>query len=66
MLLTPEAIAQEITELDRRGFTVKMHAVGDNAIRRGLDGIEAARRANGSSGLRHEIAHAPFMSGPRT
>ena len=61
LLLTPEAIAQEITELDRRGFTVKMHAVGDNAIRRGLDGIEAARRENGSSGLRHEIAHAPFI-----
>lgn len=61
LLLTPEAIAHEITELDRRGFTVKMHAVGDNAIRRGLDGIEAARRANGFSGLRHEIAHAPFV-----
>lgn len=61
LLLTPDDIAQEITELDRRGFTVKMHAVGDNAIRRGLDGIEAARRANGASGLRHEIAHAPFV-----
>lgn len=61
LLLTPEEIAREITELDRRGFTVKMHAVGDNAIRRGLDGIEAARRANGPSGLRHEIAHAPFV-----
>ena len=61
LLLSPEQIAAEITELDKRGFTVKMHAVGDNAIRRGLDGIEAARRANGSSGLRHEIAHAPFI-----
>lgn len=61
LLLSPDEIAREITELDRRGFTVKMHAVGDNAIRRGLDGIEAARLTNGASGLRHEIAHAPFV-----
>ncbi len=38
-----------------------MHSVGDNATRRGLDGIEAARRRNGDSGLRHEIAHAAFI-----
>jgi predicted amidohydrolase YtcJ len=39
-----------------------MHAVGDNAIRKGLDAIEAARNANGTSGLRHEIAHSAFVS----
>ena len=61
LLLDPDEIAREVTELDRRGFTVKMHCVGDNAIRKGLDGIEAARRNNGPSGLRHEIAHAPFV-----
>ncbi len=61
LLLTPEQIADEIIELDRRGFTVKMHSVGDNATRRGLDGIEAARKRNGDSGLRHEIAHAAFI-----
>ena len=61
LLLTPEQISDEISELDRRGFTVKMHSVGDNATRRGLDGIEAARKRNGDSGLRHEIAHAAFI-----
>ena len=61
LLLRPEDVAREVTELDRRGFTVKMHCVGDNAIRRGLDGIAAARRSNGASGLRHEIAHSPFV-----
>ncbi|MGI9357389.1 MAG: amidohydrolase [Rhizobiaceae bacterium] len=61
LLLSPDEIAREITELDRRGFTVKMHCVGDNAARKGLDGIEAARERNGPSGLRHEIAHSPFI-----
>lgn len=59
--LSPERIAEEVVALDRLGFTVKMHAVGDRAVRASLDAIEAARRANGKSGLRHEIAHTPFV-----
>jgi hypothetical protein len=38
-----------------------MHAVGDRAVQAGLDAIEAARQANGFSGLRHELAHTPFV-----
>ncbi|MDE2364796.1 MAG: amidohydrolase [Hyphomicrobiales bacterium] len=59
--LSPQRICEEVTALDRLGFTVKMHAVGDRAVRAGLDAIEAARAANGESGLRHEIAHTPFV-----
>ncbi len=62
LLLAPDLLCETVAELDRRGFVVKMHAVGDNAIRRGLDAIEAARRANGASGLRHEIAHTNYVS----
>lgn len=62
LLLKPDELNATVTELDRRGFTVKMHAVGDNAIRKGLDAIEAARKANGMSGLRHEIAHSNYIS----
>jgi predicted amidohydrolase YtcJ len=62
LLLAPEDLSATVAELDRRGFVVKMHAVGDNAIRRGLDAIEAARKANGASGLRHEIAHTNYVS----
>jgi len=61
LLLPPDVIAAEVTALDAAGFTVKMHAVGDRATNAGLDAIAAARRANGPSGLRHEIAHAPFI-----
>ena len=62
LLLAPDDLCETVAELDRRGFVVKMHAVGDNAIRRGLDAIEAARTANGASGLRHEIAHTNYVS----
>ena len=30
-------------------------------MRKGLDAIEAARKANGDSGLRHELAHAGYI-----
>lgn len=62
LLLAPDLLNETVCELDARGFTVKMHAVGDNALRKGLDAIEAARRTNGASGLRHETAHSVFIS----
>lgn len=62
LLMEPAHLNALVTELDRAGYVVKMHAVGDNAARKGLDAIEAARKANGASGLRHEIAHCTFIS----
>ncbi|WP_163266571.1 amidohydrolase [Chelativorans alearense] len=62
LLIAPRELDVTVMELDRRGFVVKMHAVGDNAIRKGLDAIETTRRTNGPSGLRHEIAHSAFVS----
>jgi len=55
-------LARDVTELDRRGFTVKMHATGDGSVHAALDAIEAARKANGNSGNHHEIAHAGFVA----
>lgn len=59
--ISPELLAQDVIELDRRGFTVKIHAAGDRAVRVALDAIEAARKINGNSGLHHEIAHAGYI-----
>lgn len=59
--LQSDVLARDLTELDRRGFTVKIHTAGDRSVRIALDAIEAARRANGDSGLRHELAHAGFV-----
>jgi predicted amidohydrolase YtcJ len=46
-----------VTRLDALGFQVHMHAIGDRAVRNGLDAVEAARAANGDGDRRHHIAH---------
>lgn len=61
LYLEADALGDALTELDALGFTVKIHTAGDAAVRVGLDAIERARKANGSSGLRHELAHAGFV-----
>ena len=50
-------LAHAVTELDRLGFQVHMHAIGDRAVRNALDAVAAARAANGGSDARHHIAH---------
>ncbi len=61
LLVDAEQLKKDLAHLDSMGITVKMHAVGDAAIRVGLNAIEAARAANGFSGLKHEIAHTSFI-----
>jgi hypothetical protein len=52
-----EELAAAVTELDRLGFQVHMHAIGDRAVRNALDAVAAARSVNGDSDRRHHIAH---------
>lgn len=56
-----EQLSADLIELDRRGFTVKIHTAGDRSVRVALNAIAAAREANGNSGLRHELAHAGYV-----
>lgn len=44
-------------EADRLGLQIAVHAIGDAAVRRTLDGYAAARRANGPRDSRHRIEH---------
>jgi predicted amidohydrolase YtcJ len=46
-----------LIELDRRGFAVMTHAVGDGAVRAALDGYAAAAAANGARDRRWRIEH---------
>jgi predicted amidohydrolase YtcJ len=55
--LDPELLTAAIVELDRLGFQVHQHAIGDRAARIALDAIDAARKANGSNDNRHHLAH---------
>ncbi len=48
-------------EADRRGLQISVHAIGDGAVRRVLDGYEAARAANGARDSRHRIEHIEVL-----
>ena len=55
--IDPDDLIRYVTLLDEAGFQVHFHALGDRAVRYGLDAIEAAIRANGDNGRRHHLAH---------
>jgi predicted amidohydrolase YtcJ len=60
-LLEPEAFDALAVALDRAGFQIHVHAIGDRAIRMTLDAFEAAGRANGFRDMRHHIAHLELI-----
>jgi predicted amidohydrolase YtcJ len=43
--------------LDRAGWQIHVHAIGDRAVRDALDNFQAALEANGGRDLRHTITH---------
>jgi hypothetical protein len=45
---------------DKQGLIIHVHAIGDQAVKVALNGIAAARKANGNSGLPHTITHIQF------
>ncbi len=55
----PDYFAQKFAEYDKKGLTMKVHAVGTQSIRTALDAIENARKAG--STLRHNIGHTVFV-----
>jgi predicted amidohydrolase YtcJ len=57
----PTVLQPAVAELDRLGFQVHMHAIGDAAVRHALDAVEQARAENGSSDNRHQIAHLQLV-----
>ncbi len=46
---------------ERAGLQVAVHAIGDAAVRRALDGFEVARRVNGKEGSRHRLEHVELL-----
>lgn len=54
---TAEHFNEMATAADKLGLQIFVHAIGDGAVRRTLDGYEAARRANGVRDSRHRVEH---------
>jgi predicted amidohydrolase YtcJ len=48
---------QGFIDLDKAGWQIHIHAIGDRATREALDNFQAARDANGARDLRHTITH---------
>lgn len=61
LIHSPGQLTEDMVYLDGQGLTVKIHATGDRAVRVTLDAVEAARKANGDSGMMHEISHAELI-----
>lgn len=50
-----------VTELTKNAFQVHMHAIGDRAVRMGLNAMNASNIAYGNGDLRHTIAHLELI-----
>ena len=55
--IDPAELPRFVTALDRQGFQVHFHALGDRAVRNALDAIEAARTANGAIAGQQVVAN---------
>ena len=60
-LYAPGDLRRIVEALDREGFQVHVHTIGDRAVREALDALEAARAANGVRDARHHLAHVQFV-----
>lgn len=58
---TAASLDRLVTALDRDGFQVHVHAIGDRATRMTLDAFEQARKTNGARDSRHSIAHLQLI-----
>jgi predicted amidohydrolase YtcJ len=61
LLFDPAKFAELCIAADKQGLIIHVHALGDGAVRAALDGIAAARQANGNSALPHTLTHEQFV-----
>ncbi|MGO8794806.1 MAG: amidohydrolase [Candidatus Sulfotelmatobacter sp.] len=61
LLFDPAKFAELCIAADKQGLIIHVHAIGDGAVAAALNGIAAARQANGNSGLPHTLTHEQFV-----
>jgi predicted amidohydrolase YtcJ len=62
LLFDPKKFAELCIAADKQGLIIHVHAIGDGAVKAALDGIAAARKVNGNSGLPHTLTHEQFVA----
>ena len=60
--MTQEKLNDLVLFADKNKFQIALHAIGDKAVRMGLDAYEKAQKANGARFARHRIEHAQALS----
>jgi predicted amidohydrolase YtcJ len=60
-LFTAAQFNELATRIDRHKLQISVHAIGDGAVRRTLDGFEVARNTNGVRDSRHRIEHIEII-----
>ena len=60
-IFSSEHFAQMATEADKHGLQIFVHACGDGAVRRVLNGYEAVQIANGERDSRHRVEHIEMI-----
>ena len=57
----PEKMNAMVERLDKEGFQIHIHAIGDRGIRVSLDALEAAQKKNGLHDARPLLAHIELI-----
>jgi predicted amidohydrolase YtcJ len=60
-MFSAEATRALMTALDAARFAIHVHVIGDAAVRRAIEGLEAARAANGPWPAQHQLAHLQVL-----
>ena len=61
LIWPPEKLHPFVEKLDREGFQIHIHAIGDRAIRESLNALEAASKKNGVRDRRPLLAHIQLI-----
>jgi predicted amidohydrolase YtcJ len=62
--IEPDGLNPLAAELDRLGFQIHIHAIGDRGIQASFDALEFAQKTNGVRDSRHHIAHIQLFDPP--
>lgn len=62
LFIRSESLDALVKNLDRAGFLIHIHVMGDAAVRAGLDAYERAMAANGARDRRHQLAHVALAA----
>lgn len=57
-----EEFKEMVTALDKEGFQIHIHAIGDGAVETALDSFEEAKAANGEKDSRYTMTHVCAIS----